>query len=60
MLGLRLDEPVTLDGLELVVDREARARLVWQRLVERSESGIRLTPHGRLLGGGVTAELLAV
>ena len=60
MLGLRLDEPVTLDGLELVVDREALARLVGQRLVERSESGIRLTPHGRLLGGGVTAELLAV
>jgi oxygen-independent coproporphyrinogen-3 oxidase len=60
MLGLRLDEPLRLDGLEPVVDGDALARLVEGRLVERSESGIRLTPRGRLLGGGVTAELLAV
>jgi oxygen-independent coproporphyrinogen-3 oxidase len=60
MLGLRLDEPLTLDGLEPVVDGDALARLVERRLVERLESGIRLTPRGRLLGGGVTADLLAV
>jgi oxygen-independent coproporphyrinogen-3 oxidase len=58
MLGLRLDEPLTLAGLEPVVDGDALARLVEGRLVERFESGIRLTPRGRLLGGGVTAELL--
>ena len=60
MLGLRLDEPLPLAGLEPVVDGDALARLVEQRLVERSESEIRLTPRGRLLGGGVTAELLSV
>jgi oxygen-independent coproporphyrinogen-3 oxidase len=59
MLGLRLDEPLTLAGLEPVVDGDALARLVERRLVERSEGAIRLTPRGRLLGGGVTAELLA-
>jgi len=60
MLGLRLDEPLALEGLEPVVDRDALARLVDGGLVERADGGIRLTPRGRLLGGGVTAELLAV
>ena len=60
MLGLRLDEPLTLHGLEPVVDGDALARLVERRLVERLEGRIRLTPRGRLLGGAVTAELLAV
>jgi oxygen-independent coproporphyrinogen-3 oxidase len=59
MLGLRLDEPLPLDGLEPVVDRPALDMLVERRLVERVDGGIRLTPRGRLLGGGVTAELLA-
>jgi oxygen-independent coproporphyrinogen-3 oxidase len=60
MLGLRLDEPLALEGLEPVVDRDALARLVDGGLVERADGGIRLTPRGRRLGGGVTAELLAV
>jgi oxygen-independent coproporphyrinogen-3 oxidase len=60
MLGLRLDEPLALDGLDPVVDRDALARLVDGGLVERIEGKIRLTSRGRLLGGGVTAELLAV
>ena len=59
MLGLRLDEPLGLDGLEAVVDRASLARLVERRLVERVGRAIRLTPRGRLLGGAVTAELLA-
>jgi oxygen-independent coproporphyrinogen-3 oxidase len=59
MLGLRLDEPVGLAGLERVVDRDALRRLVEGRLLERAGGGIRLTPRGRLLGGAVTAELLA-
>ncbi len=59
MLGLRLDEPLGLDGLEAVVDRASLARLVEGRLVERVGRAIRLTPRGRLLGGAVTAELLA-
>jgi len=59
MLGLRLDEPLGLDGLEAVVDRASLARLVECRLVERVGRAIRLTPRGRLLGGAVTAELMA-
>jgi oxygen-independent coproporphyrinogen-3 oxidase len=61
MLGLRLDEPLPLtDELATVVDQGSLERLVARGLVERMDAGIRLTPHGRLLGGGVTAELLAV
>ncbi|HEY1315985.1 MAG TPA: radical SAM family heme chaperone HemW [Gaiella sp.] len=60
MLGLRLDQPLPLDGLEPVVDDAALGRLLQRGLVERVDGGIRLTPRGRMLGGGVTAELLAV
>jgi putative oxygen-independent coproporphyrinogen III oxidase len=61
MLGLRLDEPlaVDVDAIAAVVDGDALARLVDRGLVERSDGGVRLTPRGRLLGGAVTAELLA-
>jgi oxygen-independent coproporphyrinogen-3 oxidase len=59
MLGLRLDEPLALAALELVVDRDALVRLVAQGLVEHVEDTIALTPRGRLLGGGVTAALMA-
>jgi oxygen-independent coproporphyrinogen-3 oxidase len=59
MLGLRLDEPLPLDGLASAIDPSALGRLVTQGLVERHEGRIVLTPRGRLLGGGVTARLLA-
>jgi putative oxygen-independent coproporphyrinogen III oxidase len=59
MLGLRLDEPLALAGLEPVVDREALVRLVAQGLVDHVDGAIGLTPRGRLLGGGVTAALMA-
>ena len=61
MLGLRLDEPLAIDvdGVADVVDRDALARLLERELVERRNGGVRLTPRGRLLGGAVTAELLA-
>jgi len=59
MLGLRLDEPLPLAGLELVLDRDALVRLAAQGLVEHVEGTIRLTSRGRLLGGGVTAALMA-
>jgi len=59
MLGLRLDEPLALAALEPVVDRDALVRLVAQGLVEHVEDTIALTPRGRLLGGGVTAALMA-
>jgi oxygen-independent coproporphyrinogen-3 oxidase len=59
MLGLRLDEPLRLNGEERLLDQEALARLTGLGLVERHEDQLSLTYRGRLLGGGVTAELLA-
>jgi oxygen-independent coproporphyrinogen-3 oxidase len=62
LLGLRLDEPLALVGLERAVDWCAVDRLERLGLVRRggeTRDSIALTPHGRFLGGGVTAELLA-
>jgi len=59
MRGLRLDEPYALDDANGTIDRAALDRLVVGGLVERVDGGIRLTGRGRLVGGGVTAELLA-
>ena len=71
MLGLRLDDPLPLAGLETVIDRTALERLAAGGLVEivvgtgtgpgigpRGGEQLRLTARGRALGGGVTAELL--
>jgi oxygen-independent coproporphyrinogen-3 oxidase len=63
MLGLRLDEPLSLAGLEEVVDRSALGRLVDGGLVRadrgpEGEETLTLTPRGRFLGDAVTAELL--
>jgi oxygen-independent coproporphyrinogen-3 oxidase len=62
LLGLRLDEPLPLAGVEGVLDRSAAERLVAGGLVELSENGsgavLRLTHRGRFLGGGVTVELV--
>jgi oxygen-independent coproporphyrinogen III oxidase len=59
MLGLRLDEPLMVAGLDGVVDADAVARLEQLGLVRREASTISLTTRGRFLGGGVTADLLA-
>jgi oxygen-independent coproporphyrinogen-3 oxidase len=59
LLGLRLDEPVPLAGVESALDPSALARLERLGLAERVEAGLTLTERGRFLGGGVTAELLA-
>jgi oxygen-independent coproporphyrinogen-3 oxidase len=61
LLGLRLDEPLALDGLEDTVDAVAVERLRRLGLVESGNGGteLALTEHGRFLGGGVTADLLA-
>jgi putative oxygen-independent coproporphyrinogen III oxidase len=63
MLGLRLDEPLELAGLADAVDEAALARLTALGLADVlpapvGPGRIALTPRGRLLGGGVTAELL--
>jgi oxygen-independent coproporphyrinogen-3 oxidase len=59
MLGLRLDEPLSLHGLEPVVDADEVARLSERGLVVHRAGSLALTPQGRFLGGGVTARLLA-
>ena len=64
LLGLRLDEPLTLAGLEAAVDEDALRRLEQLGLARRGGRGsgaetLALTERGRFLGGGVTAELLA-
>jgi oxygen-independent coproporphyrinogen III oxidase len=63
MLGLRLDEPLALAGLEDAVDDAALERLSALGLAETgvAQGGetLSLTRRGRFLGGGVTADLLA-
>jgi coproporphyrinogen III oxidase-like Fe-S oxidoreductase len=59
MLGLRLDEPLSLTGLEAAVDRRELDRLERLGLVRRTDRAVTLTPRGRFLGGGVTAALVA-
>jgi putative oxygen-independent coproporphyrinogen III oxidase len=63
MLGLRLDEPLRLEPTSGVIDRAALMRLEGLGLVAHptgADGGeaLALTRRGRLLGGGVTAELL--
>ncbi len=64
MLGLRLDEPLPLAGLEPALDLAGLARVERLGLVERRRVGgvgdtLVLTARGRLVGDGVTAELVA-
>ena len=64
MLGLRLDEPLELAQSVDALDRNALVRmerLGLARVVQASVGSTRisLTRRGRLLGGGVTADLLA-
>jgi oxygen-independent coproporphyrinogen III oxidase len=58
MLGLRLDEPFQVNGEDELLDAVAVERLSGLGLVKRSGDALALTPRGRLLGDGVTAELL--
>jgi oxygen-independent coproporphyrinogen-3 oxidase len=64
MLGLRLDEPLLLAGLEPAIDVAGLGRMVKGGLAvagvdAAGEETLTLTRRGRFLGGGVTAELLA-
>jgi oxygen-independent coproporphyrinogen-3 oxidase len=61
MLGLRLDEPLQLEGLTTALDGESVDRLVTLGLVtsDADAATLVLTERGRFLGGRVTAELLA-
>jgi oxygen-independent coproporphyrinogen-3 oxidase len=59
LLGLRLDEPLSLAGLDGAVDAAGLERVERLGLAVREGGTVALTPRGRLLGGGVTAEVLA-
>ena len=59
MLGLRLDEPLQVNGEERLLDPIAVERLARFGLLEQGRGQLSLTHRGRLLGGGVTAELIA-
>ena len=63
LLGLRLDEPLALAGLDDAVDTDGLERVERLGLAVRGATAAprrsRSTPRGRLLGGGVTAELVA-
>jgi oxygen-independent coproporphyrinogen III oxidase len=59
LLGLRLDDPLPLAGLERALDPAGLARVEQLGLAERVDDTLTLTERGRFLGGGVTAELIA-
>ncbi|MBA2298581.1 MAG: radical SAM family heme chaperone HemW [Actinobacteria bacterium] len=61
LLGLRLDQPLATAGLGGALDPVAVERLERLGLARSLDGGalLELTPRGRFLGGGVTAELLA-
>jgi oxygen-independent coproporphyrinogen-3 oxidase len=61
MLGLRLDEPLRLDGVRDELDADALARLAMLGLVAHDDDRdtLTLSPRGRFLGDRVTADLLA-
>ena len=59
MLGLRLDEPLDLTGLDGALDTRELERLTALGLAVQTGQTLALTPRGRFLGGGVTARLLA-
>ena len=58
LLGLRLDEPLSTDGIEAALDPLGLERVESLGLARRGERTLTLTERGRFLGGAVTAELL--
>ncbi|HEY2544194.1 MAG TPA: radical SAM family heme chaperone HemW [Gaiellaceae bacterium] len=59
MLGLRLDDPLPLAGLEHALDPAGLARVEHLGLARHNEDTLTLTERGRYLGGAVTAALLS-
>jgi putative oxygen-independent coproporphyrinogen III oxidase len=58
LLGLRLDDPLPVAGLEHALDAAGLARVERLGLAERGPGTIALTERGRYLGGAVTVEVL--
>ncbi|MBD0328706.1 MAG: radical SAM family heme chaperone HemW [Thermoleophilia bacterium] len=59
LLGLRLDEPLALAGLERAFDAAGLARAERLGLVEHRPGTVALTRRGRFVGGAVTADVVA-
>jgi oxygen-independent coproporphyrinogen III oxidase len=58
MLGLRLDEPLELNGAAALLDPAAVERLVRGGLVERSDGTMLLSERGRFLANDVVSTML--
>ena len=58
MLGLRLDDPLPIAGLEDALDPAGLARVEQLGFAAHDGATLTLTERGRYLGGAVTAELL--
>jgi len=59
MLGLRLDEPLALAGLEAAVDPDGLVRAGELGLATSTDNTVALTARGRFLGDAVTAAIVA-
>jgi oxygen-independent coproporphyrinogen III oxidase len=58
LLGLRLDDPLPIAGLEHAIDPAGLARVEQLGLARREHETLTLTERGRCLGGAVTADVL--
>jgi oxygen-independent coproporphyrinogen III oxidase len=58
MLGLRLDRPMPLDGLEWLIDARQLERMAGAGMLARERGGIRLSERGRFMANDVVSTLL--
>jgi len=58
MLGLRLDRPMPLDGLEWLIDPRQLERMAGAGMLAREPGGIRLSERGRFMANDVVSTLL--
>jgi oxygen-independent coproporphyrinogen-3 oxidase len=58
MLGLRLDRPLPLVGLDGVIDREQLVRMQRAGMIDREADGILLSDRGRFMANDVVSTIL--
>ncbi len=59
MLGLRLDEPLAIAGLQDAIDPDGLARMASLGLIEPAGDTLTLTHRGRLLANDVVSSVIA-
>jgi putative oxygen-independent coproporphyrinogen III oxidase len=59
LLGLRLDVPLDVSGMEEAIDPEGLARMASLGFIESAGDTLQLTPRGRLLANDVVANVIA-